>query len=178
MLNIDEFVKRLEIIFDYYGLTASSFADKINVQRSSISHLLSGRNKPSLDFIMKLIETFPEVDLIWILNGTGKFPKSEYPIQTISSPEMKMETEEKIADSNENSITNLQADLFSTPIQEKIEIEKNRVNENDFKNFSNTEVLTTTKSDSNIDKLEIQKIVIFYTDGTFSSYKQKNPNLK
>ncbi|SEP61320.1 helix-turn-helix domain-containing protein [Flavobacterium urocaniciphilum] len=178
MLNIDEFVKRLEIIFDYYGLTASSFADKINVQRSSISHLLSGRNKPSLDFIMKLIETFPEVDLIWILNGTGKFPKSENPIQTISSTEIKLETEEKIADSNENSFTNLQADLFSTPIHEKIEIEKNRVNENDFKNFSNTEVLTTTNFDTNSDQLEIEKIVIFYTNGTFSSYKQKNPNSK
>ena len=61
MINTDHFVKRLETIFEYYGLTASLFADKINVQRSSISHLLSGRNKPSLDFILKVIENFPEV---------------------------------------------------------------------------------------------------------------------
>ena len=63
MINTDHFVKRLETIFEYYGLTASLFADKINVQRSSISHLLSGRNKPSLDFILKVIENFPEVEL-------------------------------------------------------------------------------------------------------------------
>ena len=70
MINIDDFIKRLEIILDYYGLSASGFADKINVQRSSLSHLLSGRNKPSLDFILKIVAIFPEVDLYWILNGT------------------------------------------------------------------------------------------------------------
>ena len=77
MVNIDDFIKRLQIILDYYGLSASAFADRIDVQRSSISHLLSGRNKPSLDFILKVIEIFPEVDLYWILNGKGNFPKSE-----------------------------------------------------------------------------------------------------
>lgn len=77
MVNIEEFIKRLEKLLDYYGLTASSFADKIGVQRSSMSHLLSGRNKPSLDFILKITEFFPEVDLYWILNGKGNFPKSD-----------------------------------------------------------------------------------------------------
>lgn len=82
MVNIEDFIKRLEKILDYYSLTASSFADKIGVQRSSMSHLLSGRNKPSLDFILKILEVFPEVDLYWILNGKGSFPKnSEMPPQ-------------------------------------------------------------------------------------------------
>ena len=54
MVNSDDFIKRLEIILDYYALSASGFADKIGVQRSSLSHLLSGRNKPSLDFIFRL----------------------------------------------------------------------------------------------------------------------------
>jgi len=76
MVNIEDFIKRLEKILDYYSLTASSFADKIGVQRSSMSHLLSGRNKPSLDFILKILEVFPEVDLYWILNGKGDFPKN------------------------------------------------------------------------------------------------------
>jgi antitoxin component HigA of HigAB toxin-antitoxin module len=59
---------------DYYGLNASAFADKIGVQRSSLSHLLSGRNKPSLDFI-KILDVFPDVDLYWMINGKGSFPK-------------------------------------------------------------------------------------------------------
>lgn len=59
---------------DYYSESASSFAEKIGVQRSSISHILSGRNKPSLDFILKILSAYPEVDLYWLFNGKGEFP--------------------------------------------------------------------------------------------------------
>ncbi|HAE71921.1 MAG TPA: transcriptional regulator, partial [Flavobacteriaceae bacterium] len=74
MINSPDFIKRLQIIIDYYQLSAATLADKIDVQRSSISHLLSGRNKPSLDFVLKLIKQFPEVNLYWLLNGLGNFP--------------------------------------------------------------------------------------------------------
>lgn len=75
MVNSSEFAKRLEKLFEYYDLNASSFAEQIDVGRASISHLLSGRNKPSLDFVMKVVQTFPEVELYWLLNGKGEFPK-------------------------------------------------------------------------------------------------------
>ncbi|MGB7787026.1 MAG: helix-turn-helix transcriptional regulator [Salinimicrobium sp.] len=68
---------------NYYDLSAASFADRIDVGRSSISHLLSGRNKPSLDFVMKIIQAFPEVELYWLLNGKGSFPKKS---EQASSP--------------------------------------------------------------------------------------------
>ena len=55
MVNTEDFIKRLEFLLEYYSMNAASFADKIGVQRSSLSHLLSGRNKPSLDFILKII---------------------------------------------------------------------------------------------------------------------------
>lgn len=74
MVNTEEFIKRLEKLLDYYGLSAAAFADKVGVQRSSISHLLAGRNKPSLEFVTKVINTFPEVNLYWLLNGKGPFP--------------------------------------------------------------------------------------------------------
>lgn len=74
MVNTEEFTKRLNQVMNYYDLSAASFADKIDVGRSSISHLLSGRNKPSLDFVMKIIQAFPEVELYWLLNGKGSFP--------------------------------------------------------------------------------------------------------
>ena len=108
MVNIDDFIKRLEIILDYYNLSASAFADKINVQRSSLSHLLSGRNKPSLDFIIKVIEVFPEVDLYWILNGKGNFPKSENGVPTV------LEIEKKSSSLPIVENTNSEPDLFST----------------------------------------------------------------
>ena len=74
MINTTEFNSRLEKILKHYGLSASAFAEKISVQRSSISHILSGRNKPSLDFVDKVLQAFPEIDLIWLLRGIGKFP--------------------------------------------------------------------------------------------------------
>ena len=77
MLNSQDFAEKLEHILSYYQLTASSFADRIGVQRSSISHLLSGRNKPGLEFVIKIVDCFPEVDLYWFLMNVGTFPKSE-----------------------------------------------------------------------------------------------------
>ncbi|WP_299837040.1 helix-turn-helix transcriptional regulator [uncultured Tenacibaculum sp.] len=68
-------VERIKLILDHYNLTSSGFAEKIDVPRSSISHLLSGRNKPSLDFIIKIDQAFDEVDLDWLLYGKGNFPK-------------------------------------------------------------------------------------------------------
>ncbi|WP_149275912.1 helix-turn-helix domain-containing protein [Pareuzebyella sediminis] len=75
MVNTSDFIARLEYLLKYYDISASSFADKVGVQRSSISHLLSGRNKPSLEFVLKVIQKFPEVNLYWLLNGKGSFPQ-------------------------------------------------------------------------------------------------------
>lgn len=76
MVNNRDFTERIKKILEYHQLTASLFADKIGVQRSSISHILSGRNKPSLDFILKITGEFPDVDIYWLLNGKGTFPKT------------------------------------------------------------------------------------------------------
>ena len=80
-----DFSNRLRKVLDYYQLSASTFAEKINVQRSSISHLLSGRNKPSLDFVMKVLETFDGVELYWLINGEGNFPKEEKKLEYAST---------------------------------------------------------------------------------------------
>lgn len=79
MINNEEFTKRLQKIFDHYDVNASSFAEKIKVGKASISHLLSGRNNPSLDFVMRVIKAYPDVDLYWLINGTGTFPKRVKP---------------------------------------------------------------------------------------------------
>ncbi|WP_338358918.1 helix-turn-helix transcriptional regulator [Yeosuana marina] len=123
MVNTDEFAKRLQIVIDYYGESASSFAEKIGVQRSSISHILSGRNKPSLEFVLKILSSFPEVELYWLLNGKGNFPTTEKSIQTT-------------------------LEMHSTPAV-------------------TTEI---KKSESKTDKV-IERIVIFYSDGSFKNYQ-------
>lgn len=104
MINNEDFAKRLEKVIDYYGENASSFAEKIGVQRSSISHILSGRNKPSLEFVLKILSTYPEVELYWLLNGKGVFPKKEvhasqkleFPEEIVSTPKESQSPEKKI----------------------------------------------------------------------------------
>ena len=83
MIDTTEFNSRLKKILDYYGLSASAFAEIITVQRSSISHILSGRNKPSLEFITKVLNAFPDIELLWLLSGVGEFPKSTTPLQKV-----------------------------------------------------------------------------------------------
>ena len=84
-MNTEEFSKRLEEIMAYYTLSASAFAKRINVQRSSISHVLSGRNKPSLDFITKLTTALPNINLHWLLNGTENMMRNPTPESALSS---------------------------------------------------------------------------------------------
>ena len=77
MFDQQKFIARLQKIMNYYEINASTLADSLGVLRSSISHLLSERNKPSLDFVLKITEKYPEIDLYWLLYGKGSFPKEE-----------------------------------------------------------------------------------------------------
>ena len=120
MINIEGFTKRLQKVMDFYGESSSSFAEKIGVQRSSISHILSGRNKPSLEFVLKILSSFPDVELYWLLNGKGTFPK-----------------------------------------EDSSEIQTNEIP---------TEKIFETISSIKQDK-KIERIVIFYSDGSFQNFK-------
>ena len=67
---------RISLLIKAKNLTAAQFADEIGVQKSSISHILSGRNNASLDFIQKILLCYPEVSMDWILFGKGPIFRS------------------------------------------------------------------------------------------------------
>lgn len=137
-MNPEEFIAKLETIFSNLNLTPSMFADQIGVQRSSISHLLSGRNKPSLDFVLKIVDTFPQIDLYWLLG--------------------QKELKETL---------DLKAPHPSTPVFEAVENEPKEEKKKG-KLFEekpqNKNQLPITRNS------EVEKIVVFYRDGTFSEY--------
>lgn len=81
----DEMKDRIAHIIRAKNLTAAEFADRLGIQPSNVSHLLSGRNNPSLDFVRKLKETFPEYNLDWIIFGMGPMTVSE-PFVVTSPP--------------------------------------------------------------------------------------------
>ncbi len=62
-------------IISWLKLSPSQFADEIGIQRSGMSHLVSGRNNPSLEFIQKTISRFPEINPEWLLTGSGSMTK-------------------------------------------------------------------------------------------------------
>jgi DNA-binding XRE family transcriptional regulator len=122
-VNTADFINRIDQILKFHDLSASVFADTIGVQRSSISHLMAGRNKPSLEFVLKVVSSFPDVDLYWLLFGEGSFPK-----KARVSPDVEPETTKEVKE----QITNK---ALSKP-------------------------------------RPIDKIVIFYSDGSFRSYSE------
>src|SRR5690554_7776434 len=86
MVNGVDFAARLEKIMEFYGLTASALAEEIDFNRSTISHLVSGRNKPSLEFVMKLLQKFPELSMDWLAFGKGDFPNNSIDTKNIPPP--------------------------------------------------------------------------------------------
>ena len=128
MINTSDFSKRLNEIMTYYGFSASAFAELIRVQRSSISHVLSGRNKPSLDFILKLNKAFPDINLYWLLYNTGEM---------ISSTPSTTPSSEKTA------------------------------------KFSSFDQPETSNNNPKQSSKDIERIVIFFKDGTFGNYDGK-----
>ncbi|NVO09492.1 MAG: helix-turn-helix transcriptional regulator [Bacteroidales bacterium] len=67
---------RIQKLISYENLTPTKFADIIGVQRSAISHILSGRNKPSFDLIQKILNKFPRLSSEWLLMGRGEMYKT------------------------------------------------------------------------------------------------------
>jgi DNA-binding XRE family transcriptional regulator len=137
-MNSEKIIERLEKIFTELNLTPSMFADQIGVQRSSISHLLSGRNKPSLDLILKIFNTFPQIDLYWLL---GEKELKEKINLTLLHPSSSVAEKEKVQP--KEKLNKVEANL------EKAELPK---------------AIAMSKTS------EVEKIVVFYRDGTFAEY--------
>ena len=62
---------RIQNIIKKYGLSSNTFAQEIDVNRSTISHILSGRNKPSIEVLQKILRRFPDLSASWLLLGQG-----------------------------------------------------------------------------------------------------------
>ena len=138
--------ERILEILKAKNLSPAQFADMINVQRSSISHLISGRNKPSLEFIQKILLTFPDVNTAWLLFGKGEM--------TLNDPAG--------LQNNEIPLTGL---IFpdELPIAKLSEYKKTEVEK------------FQKKKQSDPDGRKIEKIVYFYKDNTFKEYYPEQP---
>ena len=151
MVNSKEFASRLQEILDFYDLSASAFARRIGVQPSGISHLLSGRNKPSLDFVLRVIETFPEVELYWLLNGKGSFPATS----------LAQKPEDTLTPSDLRGATSPLPDATRTPLS-------GTSGPSGFAGPASQ--MPRSESASAFGGRKVNQIIVCYSDGTFESY--------
>lgn len=165
---------RISKIIEYSQLSSSEFADEIEVQRSSISHITSGRNKPSLDFLLKVKNRFPELEWEWLIQGEGEMLKSE---------EKNIETDEKpkptslpdlfsLIDDDQFGITESEDRISKQAVPDFPipEPSKSQTILSDSQPLENEEKIGNTQPTEN-QKNKIKRVVLFFENGKFESYE-------
>ena len=135
-------IDRIKKIIEFENLNSAQFADKIGVQRSSISHILSGRHKPSLEFVQKVLHAFPSINTDWLLSGKGN-------MEGLNKPD------------SDSSNTRKQDELFN--------LSKMRPDE---EKPTSSPVLSSNEQKNPIppDNSEVERVIIFYKNGKFKEY--------
>lgn len=180
---------RIKQVINREGMMQSQFADFIEVNRPTLSHILAGRNNPSLEVVMKIHQKFPRINLSWLLDGIGPYETdtpTKYP--NLSS------TKEPMTDVNANS-SYLQSEHSSVVLPDEQSkshhyqgelFAENTIfaseNTNDSKNRKEMTLqrasVPSYLSDSQIkyEKKSLQRkiteIKVFYDDGTYETFKQ------
>lgn len=136
--------RRLQQFLSAENISQSQLAEILGVARASVSHILSGRNKPGFDFILNMTNRFPALNIEWLISGKGRMYTT--PTTTLYDPHSAVEE----IPSQINFVEEIQD--FSEPVQE---ISRPKVNTLD------------NKTQQPINQRSILKILVFYTDGTF-----------
>ena len=126
------------------GLSATKFADEIGVQRSSVSHILSGRNNPSFEFIQKFLSRYKALNAEWLMLGTGNMYKKAEQMNLFASPSISPPSVQ-------------QPSLFQQPIEKPTSPEVDKK----LQPLPEIEISPSKK---------IDKILIFYSDKTFDEF--------
>jgi transcriptional regulator with XRE-family HTH domain len=189
--------ERIEQILAEYQLTPSRFADDIGIQRSGMSHILSGRNKPSLELIQKVLQRFPEINSDWLVQGIGPMKKEFLDPNQISLFDLdEVKVAEKPAAVKMNASKEAAGHLDPLPVSAPESIAPVAIREPlppPVSYSSEKQPPAVPQPPTEVREREayyeprsyalppepvkngkkIERIVIFYTDKTFSEYRQE-----
>ena len=138
---------RILKIMEREGLTPSKFAESIGIQRSAMSHIISGRNNPSLDVLLKILERFTYVDSDWLLFGKGEMIREH----VLTEPNLLTNMLE-----NRPNVQVVAENRKEIGVEIPVNIQKQPVVE---------QVICQEKPSKNV-----SKIMIFYSDNTFDTF--------
>jgi transcriptional regulator with XRE-family HTH domain len=130
--------------------SSAQFAEEIGVQPSGISHILSGRNNPSLDFVLKMLEKYRFISSEWLLFGKGTMYRDSK-MQTL------FEELDLAGKGTTHAGTDLSVDM--SPVPERMDGKQDIIG-------------TVSRKDAD-SKAEISRIVMFYSDGTYEEYTKR-----
>lgn len=152
-------LSRIKQIIDKEKLSSTQFATEIGVQRSALSHVLSGRNKPSLDFMMKIKTRYPEINLDWLMLGKGKMIGAAEIKDTYKSPVIK---KDKYKETPKEAHFRVKQDEIDEIIEErKIKVDKKK------KQAFEAEAIEED------DLILPKKIILLYPDDTYETYNPR-----
>lgn len=158
---------RIRLIMENEQLAPSAFADKLQLGRAVVSHILNGRNNPSLDVVTRILSKMNYINPDWLITGNGNMYKHDYKDEGFSSQ------------GHEGSnFQNSQPDLFSqNPIfssgnTQNSEYRKENIVEtpqNKMESIENKTIIYQKAADR-----KITKIIIYYSDNTFETFDADN----
>lgn len=140
---MDNIGQRLKQILDSKGLNAIEFSEQVGIQRSSLSHLFSGRNKPSIDLLMKIKRQFPDTDLEWLISGESR--KSE--LENTATKDEDAISEENKPVTNVNNLDVMPDNQDNSLLEER-------------------------DSSKDTKRRKSIKVIIFYDDGSFEEFNK------
>ncbi|MDD2436686.1 MAG: helix-turn-helix transcriptional regulator [Massilibacteroides sp.] len=142
---------RILQIMENEGMSPSKFAETIGIQRSAMSHILSERNNPSLDVLVKILETFPYVDSDWLLFGKGEMRRISTSVSKQQEPNLFSDTP-----------------FIRTIPQPAAEYRKENGVKEDVNTIKSAEKEVVIRTE--LVSKKINKLVIFYADDTYETF--------
>jgi transcriptional regulator with XRE-family HTH domain len=150
------------------GITPSEFADKIGIQRSSLSHVLNGRNNPGFSFIQKILDAYPSLNSRWLLTGAGEMSEKEALPKSISAENLKPKQPAELSLFPENRQNQ---DVLDQP---KIQPQKEENLQKNLKNETTTNVkipIDNAKNEMISIEKKVVRVLLFYNDHTFEDFR-------
>ncbi len=148
-------IQRIRNLISAKNLTASAFADRIGVPRSTISHVLSGRNNPSLELVQKILDGFPDININWLIRGSGRMFSEGYDLFSQDSAGK--------GDVDEGPVDK---ELSKPEMQEM----PDKGRESEEKKDTDNEPEPNISKEFFTGKKKVSRLIIIYRDGSFSEF--------
>lgn len=197
-------IDRINVILKSKNITSSQLAEKIGIQPSGMSHILKGRNNPSLDFVKKVLTAYPEISPDWLLFGNGEMLRASESPKVPENKVIEKNVEEKNVENQ--TVANQQMDIFAqnqadkaseVPVQSQEQLDlpvlniaenevvansvETQVVENELveKNAEPAEISmkeTVSDSDTKNSNLEkkVERFLVLFSDHTFTEYTRNS----